>query len=495
MMLTVIAVLSILLTFKDAPYVLIAGEGLTLLCVAVAVLVPAGVAHLFARRCLRLLDLSPADPSIGQHSLGNGLRVVHFLLAASHMFVLGGTLWLDLCELTPVVGRWPMVPGLLAGLPFLVSIVLVWLAIYPADRAIRQIAVEMYLLRARPMHPVWPLSRYLVYNFRHEVLFVLVPMALILLIRDLIDMNADRIRALSPHEFVPDLLLGTAAGLVAVVAPTILRYVWVTRPLPRSALRDRLEGLSRRLRVRCREILVWESGGMVVNAAVMGLFAPLRYVMISDAMLEQMEDTKIEAVFGHEAGHVRHHHILYFLMFAFITGCLILIVSVYTRGMTRPQYQFFSAAAAAVLLLKWFVVFGWISRRFERQADVFGVRTLALAGVPCNAACAYHQRPEAAADRSDVPLCSTAASIFGDTLNDVAHLNGIPAEAPSWRHGSISSRSRVLQRLALEPKTTCAFERSVSRVKLGILITAILAGVAAAWSIRVWTILPAWSGG
>lgn len=490
MMLTVIAVLSLLLTFKDAPFVLIADKGYTLLAVAIAVVIPAAAAWLFSRRTLRLIDADPADPTIGQHALGAGVRIVHLLLATLHAFVISSTLWLDLCELTPVVGKWPMIPGLIAGVPFLVSVVLIWIAIYPADRAIRQIAVEIYLLRTRPFHPVWPLGRYIMYNFRHEVLFVLVPMAIILLIRDLIEMNADRIRAVTPHEFVPDLLLGTAAGIVAVFAPSILRYVWVTRPLPASPLRDRLESISRRLRVRCREILVWESGGMVVNAAVMGLFAPLRYVMISDAMLEQMDDTKIEAVFGHEAGHVRHHHIFFFLMFAFITGCLILIVSVYTRGVTRAQFQIMSGIAGAILLFKWLVLFGWISRRFERQADMFGVRTLALAGVPCTAACAFHQKQDAVADRSESPLCRTAASIFGDTLNDVAHLNGIPAESPSWRHGSISSRSRVLQRLALEPDTARAFERGVLRIKWGILLAAIVASVVAAWAIRIWTILP-----
>jgi len=48
----------------------------------------------------------------------------------------------------------------------------------------------------------------------------------------------------------------------------------------------------------------------------MGLFAPLRYVMLSDGLLESMEDEKIEAVFGHEVGHVKLRHMEFFLVFA-----------------------------------------------------------------------------------------------------------------------------------------------------------------------------------
>ena len=118
---------------------------------------------------------------------------------------------------------------------------------------------------------------------------------------------------------------------------------------------------------------------LIVNAAVMGVVAPLRYVLITDGMLEQLEDTKIEAVFGHEAGHVKRHHILYFLLFVLISGCVVTIFSVRTQHLDSQslQLQLLATLVGVVLLFKWAVLFGWISRRFERQADIFGVRTLA----------------------------------------------------------------------------------------------------------------------
>jgi STE24 endopeptidase len=267
----------------------------------------------------------------------------------------------------------------------------------------------------------------------------------------------------------------------------------------------------------------------------MGVVAPLRYVMITDGMLEQLDDTKIEAVFGHEAGHVKRHHILFFLMLAFVSGCWITILSIYGRYCDPVAFQLLVALGAIVLVIKWGVLFGWISRRFERQADVFGVRTLALAGVPCQAPCIIHGNLTAGASRAigtdegsvsaavagtapvavlDPPvssgvlpaaltpreltdgnrLCATAAHIFGDTLNEVAVLNGIPPEARSWRHSSIASRSRFVQKLAREPETLRRFESSIIFIKRGIIAAAAGSAAWAAWELKLWTLLQGWTG-
>src|SRR5690606_775026 len=88
-------------------------------------------------------------------------------------------------------------------------------------------------------------------------------------------------------------------------------------------LRERLEDLCRRIGLTYRRILIWESDGMVVNAAVMGLLRPVRYMLLSDGLLEMMDDRKIEAVFGHEAGHVKNRHIQYYLLVAVLSMLLV----------------------------------------------------------------------------------------------------------------------------------------------------------------------------
>lgn len=493
MYLVVIGILSLILAFSGPPFRWVMDPGWVIVCAAAATLIPPAVAWFLARHALDLIDRNSADPSIGQYAFGRGMVIVQTVLGVLHACLISMTNWLNLCERVPIVGHWLVVPGLLAALPFLLSMVLIWVVNYPADRALRQIALETYLFRGRPVRPVWPLPRYLMFNLRHQVLFIFVPMLLILLARDAVVRYNDQIQQWTRQPMMPDLLLGAAALVVAVIAPAILRRVWVTQPLPDGPLRDRLAHLCARLKMRCREILVWHSGGMIVNAAVMGVIAPFRYFLITDAMLEQMEDRHIEAVFGHEAGHVKKHHILFFLMFAFISGCLVTSLSQRSRGMDRMMYQVAVAVVAGLLLLKWGMLFGWISRCFERQADLYGVRTLTAAGLPCELPCPAHTtliagNPEPA-PAHDKALCISAAHLFGDTLHQVAALNGIPTQARSWRHGSISLRGRTVLRYAMDTDAAERFERKVTRIKLGIAVGALLSAILAAWDLKLWTLL------
>src|SRR4029079_2938405 len=114
---------------------------------------------------------------------------------------------------------------------------------------------------------------------------------------------------------------------------------------------------------------------MVVSAAVMGLFAPVRYILLSDGLLEIMDDQKIEAVFGHEAGHVKHRHIEFYLLFAIFSMLLVGgFFEFVQRGIRHwpglipqtPQLQdYLQVAAVGAIIAVWGLGFGAISRRFE----------------------------------------------------------------------------------------------------------------------------------
>jgi len=492
MYVVVIGVFAIVLTISQPLYRLVTSPTGVTLAVVAATAVPVLAAALVTRAALRELDRYPETPSRGQFTFHRGLALVQALIGVGHAAVLLTTDWLPMCARLPTVGDWVVVPSLLALSPFLATIVLAWIALFPADQAVRQIAVEAYLYRGRPVRPVWGLGQYLQYNLRHQVLFVLVPMVLILLASDVVLRYERPIREFTGQPYTPDVLIGLATMVVAVIAPEILRHVWVTQRLPDGPLRDRLLALCRALRLRCRDILVWRSGGMVVNAAVMGVVAPLRYVLITDAMLEQMEETKIEAVFGHEAGHVKHRHIQCFLLLALISGALVTVFLMQTRGLARTDYARYQLLVTLVglgLLIKWGLVFGWISRRFERQADVFAVRALTRAGLPCTLPCALHSpggnpgRPMAGA------LCATAAHVLSHALYEVALLNGIRPEARSWRHSSIASRSRFLLALADDPRRARRFQRTVLAVQLVIVVAAIGSALWAAHELNVWAVL------
>src|SRR5262249_16529513 len=110
-----------------------------------------------------------------------------------------------------------------------------------------------------------------------------------------------------PDIFADDtlqLLLIAPVGIaVVIMMPWLLRLFLKLRPLAPGELRDRLEAAARRVNCRCTNILVWNTRLGVANAMVVGLTPWLRYILLSDRLLQEMTPDEIEAVFGHEVGH------------------------------------------------------------------------------------------------------------------------------------------------------------------------------------------------
>src|SRR5205823_14715197 len=79
--------------------------------------------------------------------------------------------------------------------------------------------------------------------------------------------------------------------------------------------RARLDAICNRAGVRCRDVLLWRTHHSVGNAAVMGLLPRFRYVLLSDLLVESLPDEQISAVFAHEVGHIRHRHMVWYVLF------------------------------------------------------------------------------------------------------------------------------------------------------------------------------------
>jgi STE24 endopeptidase len=242
-----------------------------------------------------------------------------------------------------------------------------------------------------------------------------------------------------------------AAG-VFLAAPVLVVHIWRTRPLPPGPLRQELQADLARLKLRCREILLWQSGGVIANAGVMGLVGPLRYVLLSDALLENLPHRHLQAVFAHEAGHIVSHHIFYAALFAMST--MILAGTAWGAMQAIGINPVVSQVAALVVLgLAWWLFFGRLSRTFERQSDVIGAWTV---GLPYNTT--------GDPDR----IVPEGAAIFAQALQQVAQLNGIPSSGPNWRHGSIESRVSYLFWLGSTGSTRRDIDRKVRWIKGGL---------------------------
>ncbi len=384
------------------------------------------------------------------------LRRVHVAL---WMLVAVGTLyWLDWTQLVRFnwrLDRAFLLDEMLILAPVVLPLVLSWAAFYDVDRAARAVCSEDFDVAG----PFVTRRRYLTFHVRHYLGLLLVPVFVILAVQDA--------GALIAPEWIADgreaLLLMPALALLMLLFPLLLRCLWETRPLEAGPLRTRLEASAGRWGFRLRELLVWQTGGMVVNAAVAGFVGRLRYVFLTDGLLLRLSDDEIEAVFGHELGHVRHRHLLLRLV------AMVAPLSLWTLvEQARPvggslqvwlaeagldghiQTGLLLFAGMAVYLI---VAFGYFSRQLEHQADLFACR---------------FTTPE------NEPL---SVESFGSALEKLAIVAGIGRNAFSWQHASIARRIDFLKRMSRTPQRELRFHRRV-RLLGSLVVGAVISPVA-----------------
>ena len=184
----------------------------------------------------------------------------------------------------------------------------------------------------------------------------------------------------------PYLLFGLFVPVVAgayILAPLLMQFMWKTVPLTDSILREKLERLTEKSRLKYRDIVVWQTGTLLIaNAAVAGIFGWNRRIFITDTLLKYFTDEHIETIVAHELGHIRFRHIptyilfsclyllSYPLFFTFVENPILSLVP------TRIIETFpFTTSIGSMLFFILYFVFGfrYVSRRFEYQADYFAV--------------------------------------------------------------------------------------------------------------------------
>jgi Zn-dependent protease with chaperone function len=211
-------------------------------------------------------------------------------------------------------------------------------------------------------------------------------------------------------------------GGLALFLPTLLRNTWETVPLPAGPARQLFDAVASRARFRAREVLLWRTGNLMANAAIVGLSARRRVVLLSDSLLAMLGLRELAAVYAHEIGHAKRHHVSIFFgwALAFFLGADLLVRWV------DPSSGWMVAALLGGALVLWFLSFGWLSRRFELEADLYSLELL-----------------------GDVGAMTGALERVGGRLRDVA----------GWRHFSTAARVAFLNRADREPAFARAFGR------------------------------------
>jgi len=247
------------------------------------------------------------------------------------------------------------------------------------------------------------------------------------------------------------LLTAVTAGLFVYAMPFFLRFAWDTAPLERGWARTMLEEVQRRAGFRCRELLVWRTGQQMSNAAIVGFTERTRIVFFSDLLIAQLGPRELAAVFAHELGHARRAHALVFGAFA-IGFFLCAGLAVQWSGIES------STAISALVLgagLAWYLSFGFLSRRFELEADLESLRILG----------------------ESAPLVRALQHVTG------AHAH----ERSSWRHFSTRDRVEFLERAERDPVVGLKLRLRLARWRrVGFALFAIVASIQLVELARSW---------
>ncbi|MFN7021812.1 MAG: M48 family metallopeptidase [Phycisphaerales bacterium] len=437
------------------------------------------------------------------------------LLHAANVLALG---WLGLVR--GVIGDVVALDELAAITPPLLVIIAGWWAYAPIEQQLRQATMYRLLETGQPQYPMVSRGRYVVLNIRHQILLTLAPLGLIAAWSEGLARGLSRLEGLAgPHgglarvgawlgdegnrAVVETGLQLAGVAVIFSVSPLLLRRLWDTVRLSSGPLHDRLMDLCRSSGVKIRGLLVWRTHGTMLNGAVIGLFAPLRYILLTDALLDQLPRRQVEAVMAHEIGHAKHGHMPWLAgsLLAGFGGAAVLVgvvawgvlVLVDLAGQPALAERFgASGVLMGVMALCSFAAalawFGFVSRRFEWQADAFAVQQLSRViedeeerdGLPTGRSTTVStawpgftnivttldldalSRPVAAvAERGRVR--AEAVEAMTGALDSVAELNHISKRRFTWRHGSIAYRQKRLRELAGRPLGPQPIDR-VSRV-------------------------------
>lgn len=430
-------------------------------------------AALFAlmRLCARGLDRRGglASAALADRALAFGqisVAVVHFVNVA----LLG-----ELRAISGLVGDHILIDEMLCIAPALVALAVLWAGHAPVDRRISEAIFLRSLDEERTPYAPLNTLQHVLMHVRHEVAIVGIPALLLMAWTESVDRLAGAAWGVTPDQ--PDWrsmgLYALGAIAVFVLAPLLMVRVWSTSGMEDSPLRAALRAMCERYRVRLRGVRVWHTRGSMINGAVLGVLPASRYILLTDALLESMPKEQVEAVMAHEIAHVRHRH-LHWLGAAAIS-CFVLSTFVVLQAASwamgggligsepsvMPELAAWTGMAAA--LAATVSVFGYISRRFERQADAFAASHLSALTPPDEAT-------------TEAPVMTRSASrVMIETLGSVATLNQIPRTRFSLRHGSIAQRQEQLEDAIGRPLDRLPIDREVGMIKAAIALASVLA--------------------
>lgn len=272
----------------------------------------------------------------------------------------------------------------------------------------------------------------------------------------------------SPAAQVGAMLL-TAAGAVVLLPPLLglltRSHRWADDELP-----GEWNELARRQGLWLPPIWVWQTGGRRVGAICVGLVPGFRGVVLTDGLLARLNAAELTAIVAHELAHLRRRHpwLRLVVLLAPLGPWLVAAALGASFSASRTEsiaalrwanWVHGSAGGQLAFVLVWaayaLVVFGWVARRMELDADWQAVRWSRQAMQPPGS--------------------------YAAALGSLADAAGLARDRWTWQHGRIQDRLDFLERIEVDPRLGRRLEgqiRLIGAVATGTLATGLAAALA-----------------
>ncbi len=390
---------------------------------------------------------------------GVGVRAAGLASLVYSVYVWG---WPD--AVRAYVGDLILVDEIIACLPFWCLIAWMWWAQHPIERRAKEATLHRRIADESLVQPFESRGASVWTNFRQQALVWLLPILMLAAWSEGLDKGVEALGAPGSLAVVEVVRL-VGSLVILAIAPAGVRRTWKTVELGEGPLRSRIRSVVDAYRIRTRGPFVWSAPDDSVNAAVVGFVFPVRYLLVSRAMLESFEDRPLAAVIAHEVAHLKLHHMVWLglTVLAAVGACgwAVTLLDAFVPDL-RPFLGEVPVSIATLLAV--FLTFGVVSRRFEWQADAFAVRHVAVR-----------------IDRSE-RIDAAACEAMSAALAQVAFSNAIRMTQWSWRHGSLAERIRRVRSLIGAPAAKMfSIDRQVVLIRVVTIITIILSYAPLLW--------------
>ena len=346
------------------------GPALATLCMISAWIL---LCHVTARVCAKQVLREQLEPLRAAHLVERQLNVFRWLGLGVVVFCLGGFGLARSLDSIPVLGNSMLLQAIVLLAPGLAVTIGTWSAehYYGVMVGYTSASIRDYL-------------RTLCQIVRSNIAWLVVPVLVLLGLSDLIGtMPLDETTAGAVSAAL--ILLFVPFGL-----PWLVRHLFKTHRLDSKT--ERWVGeLMDSVGLRRTRAVRWDTGGQSFNALVAGFVPPLRTLLISDRLMDELPKEQVAMVVLHEAAHLRRKHVplrMLSVLPAWGVGALL------TR--LAADHSWAIAAGSVVGILLTLIILRIVAYRTEFDADVQACRMAAriasqITGVPGT----YEQASEA----------------------------------------------------------------------------------------------------